>query len=71
MKATLEFNLPEDTNEHNLAINAGNLASALYTIENHIRCRLKYNDDLSEETIKELKEIRDLISEEVYSIIGL
>lgn len=45
MKATLEFQLPEDQNEHLRAIHAGAAWSALYDIDYLLRNLLKHGDD--------------------------
>lgn len=43
MKATLTFDLPEDKQEHNMAVNAGNYYCALWDIkEDLIRKYYKY-----------------------------
>lgn len=60
MKATLEFNLPEDSSEHLLAVSASELYSALCLIDHTIRNLIKHGD-LSDETRKELEAIRALI----------
>lgn len=45
MKATLEFQLPEDNNEHIRAIHAGAAWSALHDIDYMLRNMLKHGDD--------------------------
>ena len=45
MKATIEFQLPEDQNEHIRAIHAGAAWSALYDIDYMLRNLLKHGDD--------------------------
>jgi plasmid stability protein len=45
MKATLEYNLPEDTQEHLRAVQANHAWSALYDIDNMLRNLLKHGDD--------------------------
>ncbi len=45
MKATLEFNLPEDHNEHLRAVYAGEAWSALYDIDNMLRNMLKHGNN--------------------------
>ena len=69
MKATLEFNLPEDNSEHLRAVNAGAAWVALYEIDNRLRNLVKYglNKDSSYE--QELSEIRKEIGE-VTALIG-
>ena len=69
MKATLEFNLPEDNSEHLRAINAGAAWVTLYEIDHRLRNLIKYglNKDGSYE--QELSEIRKEIGE-VTALIG-
>ena len=69
MKATLEFNLPEDDAEHVRSVNASAAWSALYDIEGRIRNILKYglNEESSYE--QELTEIRREINE-ITALIG-
>jgi len=69
MKATLEFNLPEDESEHVRCVNASAAWSALYDIEGRIRNILKYglNEESSYE--QELTEIRREINE-ITALIG-
>lgn len=45
MKAILEFELPEDQEEYEYAVNAEKMYSALYDINQLIRSKLKYNPD--------------------------
>ena len=44
MKATIEFNLPEDQEEYNRARKAGLYLSALETIFEHVRDLNKYHN---------------------------
>jgi hypothetical protein len=69
MKATLEFNLPEDESEHARCVNGCAAWSALYDIEGRIRNILKYglNEESSYE--QELTEIRREINE-ITALIG-
>jgi len=69
MKATLEFNLPEDDAEHVRSVNASAAWSALYDIDNRIRGIIKYglNEESSYE--QELAEIRREINE-ITALIG-
>jgi hypothetical protein len=43
-KATLEFNLPEETVEHRLAVNANNYYAVLWDIDQYLRSKLKHGD---------------------------
>jgi hypothetical protein len=53
MKATLEFNLPEDTQEHLRAVQANDAWSALYDIDYMLRNLLKHGDS-QYKTLEEL-----------------
>ena len=60
MKATIEFQLPEDQNEHIRAIHAGAAWSALYDIDYLLRNLLKHGDD----RYKSVEELAHAIREE-------
>jgi len=65
MKATLEFNLPEDREEHNYALNGILYSIVLDEIDNFLRTKLKYHyESLSEDTQAAYQEIRDLLHQE-------
>ena len=53
MKATLEFSLPEDKNEHIRAVYASETWSTLYDIDNMLRNMLKYGNT-EYKTVEEL-----------------
>ena len=59
MKATLTFNLPEEREEFNTAINGVNYMIALEDIRNKIRSWKKYED---KETVT-IEELQDLWQE--------
>lgn len=61
MKATLEFNLPEEQEEFKTAAKAGETMSVVEDVLNYIRSRLKYAN-LPETSIAELREIRSRLS---------
>lgn len=63
MKATLEFNLPEDGAEHLRAVHAGAAWCALYEIDNRLRNLLKYGTSKDSSYEQELSEIRREINE--------
>lgn len=44
MKSVLEFNLPEEREEFELAVNAGKYASALWEIQQELRTIWKYEE---------------------------
>ena len=62
MKAILEFNLPEEREEHALACRARDLDAALCDVRRHVRDRLKYAD-LSDLARAELETVRALLLE--------
>ena len=63
MKATLEFNLPEDQIDFDLAVNGTKAQSALWEMDQYLRNELKYSDDRSSEDLKLLQEVRDQLRE--------
>ncbi len=56
MKAILEFNLPEDNQEFELATKALKMYSTLWDFDLWLRSEIKYKD-------KELDEVRDKLRE--------
>lgn len=60
MKATLEFQLPEDEAEFGLAVDAPRLFSALVQIRDHVRSRRKHGDP-DESALRELDALWELI----------
>lgn len=61
MKATLEFNLPEEQEDFKTAAKAGETMSVVEDVLNYIRSRLKYAN-LPETSTEELREIRSRLS---------
>ena len=60
MKAILEFNLPDDQDEHELAINARKYYSVLWELDQYLRNKTKYaSDDVSSEDIEAIQMVRD------------
>lgn len=64
MKGTLEFNLPEENEEFDVAVNAMSYRIALADVGDYLREKLKYSD-LTEEQYK----IYEEINERFYSIV--
>lgn len=58
MKATIEFNLPEESHEHELAINASSMYCAICDLDNYLRNLIKHGDD-SEDVKRLAVEIRN------------
>jgi len=64
MKATLEFNLPEEQEEFRVASDAGSTMSVVEDVLNYIRNRLKY-EDLPADVAEALEEVRNRLLEAV------
>ena len=61
MKATLEFNLPEDRDDFNYANNGFNYYMALVEMDQWLRAEYKYND--KEEMYEVREKLRQIILE--------
>jgi len=69
MKGILEFNLPEEQEEHELAVNAYKLVSAISDLDNHCRSALKHGHNYK--TPEEVLEaVREQLSEASWIING-
>lgn len=58
MKGTLEFNLPEEQEEFEIAQNGGQYASIINDLDNYLRTKTKYG----EKNVKVYQEIRDYLT---------
>jgi len=63
MKSILEFNLPEEQEDFDLAVHGGKWMSVCWDLDQHLRSKLKYEQSLSEEQYKVLEETRDKLRE--------
>jgi hypothetical protein len=61
MKATLEFNLPEDRDDFNYATNGFNYYIALVEMDEWLRTQYKYNG--KEEMYEVRNKLREIISD--------
>ena len=61
MKATLEFNLPEDKDSHWLALNGSRLYCALMDFDNYLRNKIKY-EVTNPTTLEAFEEIREFLN---------
>ena len=60
MKAILEFELPDDQSEYELAVDAPKMYNTLWDIKQLIRSKLKYNSDgLTDIELKQWEIIQD------------
>ena len=63
MKAIIEFNLPEDRHEFQLATKATELSIIIDKIRNKLRSDIKYNEKISEETTEYAEKIREELND--------
>lgn len=64
MKATLEFNLPEDQEEFQTAQDGGKAKGVLHELDQHLRSKTKYAPDTQSEQVTETyQEIREKLWE--------
>ena len=64
MKAILEFNLPEDQQEYDLANNAINFWNVLWELDQELRANTKYApDDMTDDDYDAYQKIRDKLHE--------
>jgi len=63
-RGIIEFNLNEESNDFKLALNAREIMSVLWELDQELRSRTKYaSDTTSEEVIEALISIRDFLRE--------
>lgn len=63
MEATLKFDLPEEQDLLNDAINVAKWKNLVWEIDQKLRNALKWRDDLSEEVYRDFEELRGFIHE--------
>lgn len=63
MKATLEFNLPDDYHEWDMAVHGGNMYAALWDISQELRTMWKYKEYQTDEEYAIVESIRDKFHE--------
>jgi len=64
MKAILEFNLPDDQQEYDLANSGLSFWNVLWELDQELRTKTKYaSDDLSKDKYDAYQEIRDKLYE--------
>ena len=62
MRATLEFNLPEEQEQFEDASNGWKWSNAMWQLDQFLRTKVKYaSDDASEESINAFQEARDAL----------
>ena len=63
MKAILEFNLPEEQVEFDLAVNGNKWSFVAWKIDQELRSKIKYSESITEEQRDIYQEVRNLINE--------
>lgn len=64
MKATFEFNLPEEQEEYNIALQAAHLARVIDELDSLLRNKIKYTPELQhQERTDTYQEIREALWE--------
>jgi len=58
MKATLEFDLPEEEEEHQTAFNGAHWKGVCFEIDQYLRNKIKYAQDDTKNCINTLKMVR-------------
>ena len=69
MKAILEFNIPEDEVEYNIANKAKDLALVVWEFHQHMRSQIKYHGKDYEELWKEFNDICGERGVDIYSLL--
>jgi hypothetical protein len=64
MEAILKFNLPDDQEDFNIALDGGKWALSMWELNNWLRSQTKHPPaDMSDDTYKALEECRDKLYE--------
>lgn len=63
MKATLEFDLPEEQVEFNLAVNGNKWSFVAWKVDQELRSKIKYSESITEEQRDIYQEVRNLIND--------
>lgn len=67
MKATLEFNLPEEDPEFKDAINGGQWKHAMWTLDEKLRRKIKYDPN---ESVPGEHRVLESVRDEIRAILG-
>ena len=66
MKAVLEFNLPEEHNEHQVALDGWKWRVVVWDVADKLRSVLKHDDDLTPES----RACLERLQEHVFGLLG-
>lgn len=59
MKAILEFNLPDDQEDFDMAASAGRMHVAIFKFDQFLRSKIKYDESLTQEAHDAYQDARD------------
>ena len=65
MKATIEFDLPENDYEHKCAVNAIEMACFIFETFSYIRNAIKHDQNVTDEQVEILEKLRDDMNERI------
>lgn len=65
MDAILKYNLPEETEEFETAVNGSKYKSVIWELDQYLRSEIKHNDKLSSDTCNAFELVRDIIRREL------
>jgi len=64
MKATLEFNLPDDQEDFNIALDGSKWALSMWRLDQWLRSQIKHpSEGMSDDTYKAFEDARDQLYE--------
>lgn len=63
MKAILEFNLPEERPEFDLAVNGNKWSFVAWKIDQELRSKIKYSESITDDQRDIYQEVRDMLRE--------
>ena len=69
MIATLTFNIPEERNEHNIALSGSKFYCRIFDYHNELRSKLKYSD-LPEDELKTIERMYESFNEYFNDILN-
>jgi hypothetical protein len=67
MKAILEFDLPEEQDDHKLAVNAGKYYSVLWELDQYMRNQIKY---ATADTPELYSEAIQMVRDELWNLLN-
>lgn len=63
MEAILKFNLPEEQEEFEYAVNGSKWASLVWNLDQELRSKIKYSENITEEQENVYREVKSMLYE--------